>query len=258
MMKYCIKRDFTFLTCAFLVMAATVFSQTNVVDKAGKKQGYWKRLDAMNKPVYEGTFKDDIPTGEFNYYYETGQVKVISVFSNMGKVTRTKMYYENGKKKAEGKYVSEKKDSTWKFYSEEEILLSEENFKDGKKEGKFITYFRSGKIAEEKTWKNDVENGPWKQYFENGTVKIDCTYNAGFLEGSAKFYFMNGKISIDGNYQHAVKHGNWKYFKSDGSLDRIEKWKLGKMQGGKDPIITPQQEEKERQQGIPEPKPTPN
>lgn len=80
--------------------SAIIFAQPvslNQTDKNGKKQGKWIKKDEHNRPIYEGTFNDDKPIGEFKYYYDTGEIKTISFFSNAGSVCRTKHFFPDRK-----------------------------------------------------------------------------------------------------------------------------------------------------------------
>ena len=58
------------------------FSQSfNQIDISGKRQGDWKKYHNNGKLRYKGQFIDDIPSGIFKYYYDTGELKLEKVFS---------------------------------------------------------------------------------------------------------------------------------------------------------------------------------
>ena len=57
----------------------------NRTDEQGLKQGYWIKLDEEGMLKYEGTFKDNNPTGNFIYYYPDGVVRARSTFYDDGK-----------------------------------------------------------------------------------------------------------------------------------------------------------------------------
>jgi antitoxin component YwqK of YwqJK toxin-antitoxin module len=219
----------------------------NKTDAAGKKQGYWVKLDINKKKVYEGTFVNDIPTGTFTYYYPTGEKKAVSVFSGNGKVSRTKMYTAGGKIMGEGKYVNEKKDSLWKFYDEDGGLLSEENYLNGLKDGKSKVYYTTGQLAEERTWKNGLLNGPRVSYFDGGQIKYKGQYVNGKVEGKVIFYHSTGKVDAEGQYVNDLKHGAWKYYKEDGTPKRTDTYSNGTLTSPDPNIITKEQIEKEKE-----------
>ena len=207
----------TVLTTIFLT--STAFAQgsaENKTDAKGLKQGHWIKKDAAGKVIYDGQFKDDKPYGEFKYYYNTGELKVISVFSDAGKTTRSKMYYTNGKMKAQGKYVTEIKDSVWKFYSDAELLLKEESYSKGKKNGAFKTYFEDGSASKEENWKMDLKDGPSKEWYSKSQLKMECNFVLGIMEGKTTYYYPSGIVSATGNFKKGIKDGAWKYTQSDG------------------------------------------
>ena len=41
-------------------------------------------------------------------------------------------------------------------------------------------------------------------------------------------FYDDNKIQSEGCYLNGKKDGEWKYFKKDGSINKIEKWMLGK------------------------------
>ena len=86
MKKYILLFAYLFY-CEFVF--ANVFADTiNRYDSKGKKQGKWIKKNSAGKVIYEGMFDEDIPTGKFIYYSETGEVTTISVFSDKGKTVR--------------------------------------------------------------------------------------------------------------------------------------------------------------------------
>ncbi len=219
------------LMLCFLMGVNQSYGQSNQTDELGKKQGYWKSYDEMGNLKYEGSFKDDIPFGEFKYYYPDGKIRAISIIFNEGKQSRTKLYHRNNKLMAEGNYLNQKKDSTWNYFSEYDgILLSKENYKEGKKEGVWQKFYPNKIIAEKSTYKNDVQVGVWLQYFTDGTKKIEGFYIDGKKNGQFTYYHPNGQIETSGMYLNSLKDGNWKYFSVDGKPIKEEIYNHGKLE----------------------------
>jgi antitoxin component YwqK of YwqJK toxin-antitoxin module len=214
----------------------------NKTDAAGKKQGHWIKLDEKKKKIYEGDFINNIPTGKFSYYYPSGELKAITIFSKNGTIAHTKMFDIGGKIMGEGKYLNEKKDSLWKFYDEEGVLLSEESYLNGLKNGSSKVYYRDGQIAEERTWKAGVLNGPRINYFENGQVKYKGQYIDGKVEGKVTYYHLTGKVDAEGIYKNDLKDGAWNYYNENGTLKRTDKYSNGVLTTP-DPNFVPKEQE---------------
>jgi antitoxin component YwqK of YwqJK toxin-antitoxin module len=237
-----------FLLCICLPVVAFAQDAPNKKDAAGKKQGHWIKLDENKKKVYDGNFTNDIPTGTFTYYYPTGEVKAVTVFSKNGTIARTKMYTVGGKIMGEGKYVNEKKDSLWKFYDEDGGLLSEESYVNGLKDGKSKVYYMSGNLAEERTWKMGVLDGPRANYFESGQIKYKGQYVKGKVEGKVTFYHLTGKVDAEGMYVNDLKNGPWKYYNEDGSLKRTDTYSYGTLTSPDPNFVPKEQLDKEKRQ----------
>ncbi|MEW6470064.1 MAG: hypothetical protein AB1458_14145 [Bacteroidota bacterium] len=216
------------------VLSVSLWAQKdtlNVTDKSGKKQGRWIKKHPNGKVFYEGQFKDDIPYGRFKYYYQSGELQTIVVFSDKGQTRRAKMYHKNGKLMAEGKYTGEKRDSVWRFYNDMGYYISSEPYKDGKKEGVAYTYFSDSSgvwgVAELITYKNDVKNGLWQQFYPDSSKKTSANYLNGLMDGKATYYYPGNKTSAEGSFKKGLKDGLWKYYNEDGTPESQELWKEG-------------------------------
>jgi antitoxin component YwqK of YwqJK toxin-antitoxin module len=229
----------------FLLFASTFLSaQTalNLTDSKGRKQGYWVKYNAQKKKLYEGTFVDNIPTGKFIYYYDTGIQRSIAIFSNNGKVTRTKMFDSGGNLSGEGKYVDEQKDSTWVFYNQEGKKISDEIYLKGIKNGIARVYFANGELAEEKFYKNGMLEGVAKKFFESGQIKSQMNYVNNKVDGIGTFYYPSGKIDAQGKYVNDLKEGDWKYFDENGKLKQTLKYRNGRRMNDDSDVITKEKE----------------
>ena len=221
----------------------------NQSDAKGSKQGYWIKLDENKKKAYEGRFVNNIPTGKFIYYYDSGTPWSVSVFSQNGTVTHTQLFDAGGKIMGEGKYVNQKKDSIWKYYNPEGKLIAEEAFKLGVRNGISRVYYpQGGGIVEEKNWIDGKLNGPCRKYFENGQIRYLGQYLNNNVDGYVKFYFSNGKVYAEGLYVNDLKEGEWKYYNKDGTPDRVEKYIQGRLQGDNPNIITHEEQVEEIKQ----------
>ena len=202
----------------------------NKIDASGRKQGYWIKKDQSGKKIYEGRFQDNIPIGEFKYFYPEGGIKAVSFMSLKGTHAHTVAYFRNGKKNAEGNYLNEKRDSIWRFYSEvDATLVSQEFYKEGKKEGKMYNYYPGEGKAEMTSWKNGIREGPWETYFPNGKVKLKCTYKNELKNGPIQIFFSSGKIMISGQYLNGIAIGTWIYYKESGGILRKETYENGRV-----------------------------
>src|SRR5437868_5424204 len=128
---------------SFYLSPANAQDAPNITDASGKKQGHWIKLDSNKKKIYEGNFVDNIPVGKFVYTYDNGNTQAITIFSDNGKVARTKMFDYAGKITGEGKYIDKQKDSVWRFYNEDGKLIADEIYVKGKKNGVCKVYFGS-------------------------------------------------------------------------------------------------------------------
>jgi antitoxin component YwqK of YwqJK toxin-antitoxin module len=194
----------------------------------GKKQGFWRKQDSLGHKIYEGYFKDGLPTGEFRYYYADGKLKTFSVVSQNGKLAKTVTYFPNGKKMAAGRYLNEKKDSTWQFFSEEDgVLVSEENYQAGKKTGVSHSFFAGGKVSELITWIAGIRFGLWEQYYSDGKLRLRCAYVNDQKHGPFKTFYISGQVMMAGAYANGRMDGTWIYYDEKGKVTKKETYSNG-------------------------------
>lgn len=194
----------------------------NQVDDSGLKQGYWKKYNESGLLKYEGHFVDDIPEGNFIYYYPDEKVKARSEFSQAGDYVKTTTYHHAGEIMTEGYYNKKEKDSLWIYYNSEGLILTEEFFQDSKKQGSWKVYYDNGQLSEEIRWENDKRNGPWKQYYFDGALKTQGNYSEDEKHGLIEFYYPNGRIQITGNYDKSYRIGEWHYMDEQSRVVKIE------------------------------------
>jgi antitoxin component YwqK of YwqJK toxin-antitoxin module len=216
---------FILFFCPLLALAQGDMNQSD----AKGKQGKWVKKSPAGVVIYEGTFKDDKPTGLFKYYTDDGKLKAQMIFSDNGTVSRAKLYNPSGALMAQGKYVNEKKDSVWVYYADKGWKINEETYVNGKKNGKSKSFFEDASVSGEITWKDDVKHGPCLEFYGDNTPKLVATYVNGQFHGKATYYYPGKLISAEGNYKNGVKEGVWKHYLQNGMPECQLVYKDGKV-----------------------------
>lgn len=110
------------------------FIETGNYDNDGKRDGLWK-IRIANQTYLAGSYKNGIPHGKFNHYYDNGQVKYESNYNNGLEEGEFKRYYQNGQVQEQGTHViitdETTRDTTFmelKLPYEHHFLLIEEDF----------------------------------------------------------------------------------------------------------------------------------
>ena len=217
-----------FIICCFFTVS--VFSQDTVnrLNSKGLKEGFWRKLDSSGHKVYEGQFRNGIPSGAFQYYYPAGKTKAVSVFSENGKRSRTTTFFPSGKKMAAGIYLDEKRDSIWQFFSDYDgALLSEESYKNGKKDGVSKTFYPGDGLAEIINWRAGVREGSWIQYYTDGSVKMRTNNRNDNKDGLIEAFSETGTLLISGKYLNGDPDGAWLTYDAKGKLLKKEVYNKG-------------------------------
>ncbi len=217
-----------FLILLFLLAGLAVSAQTgiNQTDASGKKQGLWQKKQENGKLLYEGTFKDDQPVGEFKRYHPNGAIKAIINYTENSDSSYAKMYDQKGKQIAEGAYLNQQKNGKWSYY-ESGRLISEETYKLGLKDGKSKSYYPTGELFEESDWVNNQQTGVYRAYFKSGKPYFECRMNQGQRNGFCHIYQQNGILEVEASYQNGLRQNEWKYYDEHGNLSYTLVYDLG-------------------------------
>lgn len=208
----------------FLSLAASLSAQPqpelNKTDQQGRKQGYWIKKYPNGNTMYEGTFRDDKPVGEFKRYDTDKSLKSVLVYSADSRRADATMYHPNGFIASKGKYVDQMKEGKWQFFSSviRDYLLSEESYSGNKRNGKSIIYYPDSTIAEIVNYVNDVREGEWLRYHMGGRLLMRANYVHGKLNGKFESWYPNGKPEYSGTYKMDMREGTWKVFTDKGTL----------------------------------------
>ncbi len=154
----------------------------------GKKHGAYQ-LFYDGKLTEEGTFQNEMQTGERKIYYPNGTIQVLEIYNEKGVFQEKKTYYNDGTLQSEGKYDEQ-----------------------GAMTGEWTYYYQNGKKKEIVNFKNNLESGAFKEFHDNGKLKTEGIYN----------------IMIIGLEELAVEHGELKEYDKNGDLALIKQCDKGR------------------------------
>lgn len=204
----------------------------NLNNSAGEKDGEWIRVWPSGSLYYKGTFKNGSPVGQFNYYYESGEL--MSSLDHTPDQTSATHYRPTGTLQSTGVYSpyvagsEPKKLGTWRFFDEEGTQIRLETYSAGLLDGRYWVKDYKGRIVEDGNYTSGLRDGLWKTYFEDGIVRQQANYVDGEYEGEFISYHSNGMTQIKGNYIEGNEDGSWRSFSDNGELEMIIKYQFGK------------------------------
>jgi len=204
-----------FIFFLILLFPLALAAQVNQTDANGLRQGHWEKRQDNGRLLYEGTFKDGKPVGEWKRYHPGGQVKAVIEYH--GDTAQTQLFDEWRKKVAEGAYVNEKKEGRWMIYNNDR-LVADETYSKGEKNGPAHRYYDTGEVMEETHWLNGKQNGDYQVFFKNGDPYLQCKMANDMRNGLFLVYFENGRQEMVASYKNHLRDGEWKYYTKEGEL----------------------------------------
>lgn len=175
----------------FGVAYAVEGDSTNIVDAAGKRQGWWVLFGRDKKdPAYandakwqEGRYKDSQKTGVWIEYFPTGKKKSELTFVNNRPNGHAVMYNENGVKAEEGTWVGTRWVGDYKLYYDDGTPRQTFNYSQlGQREGTQTYLHPNGKVAITVDMKGGKEQGWKKEYDENGNLIRETFFADGVID----------------------------------------------------------------------------
>ncbi|HKJ41417.1 MAG TPA: toxin-antitoxin system YwqK family antitoxin [Sunxiuqinia sp.] len=215
----------------FILISLTGFAQSknNQFDSQGRKQGLWEKRLPNGNLIYQGTFKNDKPVGEFKRYHANGIIKAKLIYTEGSDTIAAELFDSKGKLMAKGHYIGHTKDGHWKYYKQGQ-LISEENYDQGVKNGVSKTYYPTGELFEETHWKNNQKSGIYRAFFKTGKPYMECQMTDGKRNGTCKVYYENGQLELDGYYWMGLRDSNWIYTKDNGEYAYTLTYNKGSLQ----------------------------
>jgi antitoxin component YwqK of YwqJK toxin-antitoxin module len=195
-------------------------SDLNKTDQQGRKQGHWIKKYPNGNILYEGSFVNDKPVGEFRRYNSNNTLKSVLIYSSDSREADAIIYHPNGFISSRGKYTDQLKEGKWEFYSSliNGYLINEETYTKNVRNGISIRYYPGSAIAEKVNYVNGVREGEWLQYHENGRLLMRAFYKKGELDGKFEAWHSNGKPEYKGMYKRNMRDGKWQVFSDKGIL----------------------------------------
>lgn len=169
-------------------------------------------------------YKNDIPTGSTEEYFESGQIdkeyileggQIVNIFlfksdgyflKNGKKEGKFKVYSADEKLMVEGEYINDQTEGIMKFYNEDGKVVCVQHQKRGKSDGLYTWYHDNGKIWTELMMKDGKTIEVISNYSSDGKTMPKGTLKNG--TGTVIRYDEKGKqIAVD-HYKDGVEVGN--------------------------------------------------
>lgn len=134
----------------------------------GKREGGWKKVDALGVIFQKMSFRNDLLEGSFEKFDQDGFL-----------ITS-------------GQYKNSKKNGFWIENENDDVFKG--SYFDDELDGECTWYFSSGKIKYKAIYNKGKLIDTWKEYYESGILKEEGLMINGLKAGNWKFYLENGNL----------------------------------------------------------------
>ena len=212
----------------------------NLRNTKNNKDGKWIRVWPNGNLYYVGQFKDGIPSGQFTFFFETGEVMSEVTHIENGRKAFTKLYRKIGSLQAKGMYMTSRKlndqgepmrlkQGEWIYYDASGQVRLKENYNMDTLHGSSVRMSKNGRPLEEGKYVNGERDGTWKTLDDYGTVLSEIGYRNGLFHGICKINYASGRPQTVGMFDTGKENGFWKFFMEDGTVQKTYQYKHGEL-----------------------------
>ncbi|MBL8750721.1 MAG: redoxin family protein [Planctomycetes bacterium] len=135
----------------------------------------------------EGRLEGDAQTGEWTFYFESGQRRAHGRYEKDRQVGPWTYWFENGGVEWNGAYDAEgKRTGEWTFFHADATERAR---------GRYVA---------------DFEEGPWEFFHADGSLERAGQYDAGRMSGPWTYRYPGGKTKAEGMCHRGQRTGMWK------------------------------------------------
>jgi antitoxin component YwqK of YwqJK toxin-antitoxin module len=208
----------TYKTNSTVIVQGTCGIERDTTEPSeGIRNGEWKYYFEDGQLKLLENYFCGIKVGQWIYYDSTGRV-LINEFYNAGNLIQKQEYSKSGNLQTfiTRTYKSSKKreDNTYRVTYQDLVL----------------EYYPTGELKRIKTVnEDDEETGKHIEYWENGFVMTEGEYEKGIKNGIFREYYENGNTKFEGIFKNDVPVGNHYFSNEKGKNIKIETWNKGKL-----------------------------
>ncbi len=206
------------------------------------------------KKLAEGNYLNDEKHGDWNFYYENGQLeyKVKYVADKREGVSLS--YYDNGQLETKCNQYQNERIGPCSYYDRQGELQMIKFYKpeygayaytyqmpdgrisdtikiDKKSEFELKSYFKNGKPAVIQQYKMGFYEGQNTYYNAEGMVTNRSSYLNGLSHGKSEEFYPNGQLKHEENHYYDEKHGQENFYHPNGQLKEQIHWVYGSKEG---------------------------
>lgn len=143
----------------------------------------------------EGRIEGDAQTGEWTYYYESGQRRANGHYDKDHQVGSWTYWFENGGVEWSGAFdPSGKRSGEWTFYYPDSTMRAR---------GRYVA---------------DFEDGPWEFFGTDGAIERTGQYDAGKMSGPWAYFHPGGRPKAQGFCFRGQRIGAWQIHDEAGNV----------------------------------------
>lgn len=171
--------------------------------KKNKLHGQWV------SPEEKGYFEKGLPTGQWMYFNENGNLIALRQY-NAGKLVAIGKEVRQPNSKHQQHHIT-------RMVINQRTSLSSVLMAHNEMEGLQPPFTLA------------LHDGKFINYYNNGLVKDSCAYSGGLRSGLFISYYATGQTRVHGYYKNGEQHGGWTTYSTAGKIEELTTYHHGKL-----------------------------
>jgi antitoxin component YwqK of YwqJK toxin-antitoxin module/peroxiredoxin len=186
--------------------------------EGGLQTGEWTYYYESGQRRAYGRYADDHQTGPWTYWFENGGIEWSGAFDTSGKRTgEWTFFHPDSTMRARGRYIADFEDGPWEFFAETGALDRKGQYDGGKMSGPWTYYHGAGRPKAEGICHRGQRIGPWRIWDAAGKESVqDFGTKPGL--SVARELWPNGTARRAGVLQNGAPIGRWTSWHDTGAL----------------------------------------
>jgi uncharacterized protein len=189
---------------------------SGIIDDQGRKQGNWEYYYESAEVKGKGRYTNNQKTGKWIYFYKNGKLMQEGTFKGDLPEGTWKWYYPDAALLREEEYLAGKEDGTMAEYNQLGEIITQGDFVEGEKEGKWI--YKVGDHSEEGNFITGLRDGIWKYFYGNGNIEFEGNYIQGNADGKHKYFYETGELMEERIFSMGLREKTWKKYDKVGNV----------------------------------------
>jgi antitoxin component YwqK of YwqJK toxin-antitoxin module len=164
-------------------------------DESVKNHGEYQEFYENGQVFAEGRYDEGQPVGEWKYYHPDGSLAKIVTYVDGQPDGAFEVRRADGSLLAKREYAAGKRQGEWAIYGEDgQQRLVESHYNEGKPDGVWQVWYPDGKQRRQVPFADGKQHGTIVEWDDEGNKRAEVVFEQGVREGVSRMWTSDGRV----------------------------------------------------------------